>query len=88
MSSGPAKWVRLGILNMKNISSEEIQEIEVEKRIYHPKYNPKVNDIALLKLKKKVQFTPYVRPACIDDVGVLKEKSGIATGWGRTSFGT
>uniref|UniRef100_A0A1B6D4D7 Peptidase S1 domain-containing protein n=2 Tax=Clastoptera arizonana TaxID=38151 RepID=A0A1B6D4D7_9HEMI len=86
-SKGPARWVRLGILNMKNLSNAlGAQEIEVEKRIFHPHYKLKMNDIALLKLKTNANITQYVRPACLDDTGLIKEKSAIATGWGRTSF--
>ncbi|KAF5296978.1 hypothetical protein FQR65_LT10130 [Abscondita terminalis] len=71
--------IRLGDYNLKNevdclkvpgfndYDCNDVQEYEVEERKIHPFYNEmqKINDIALLRMKQKVEFTDYVRPICL-----------------------
>ena len=71
--------VRLGDYNLKNSSDcieltqygsydcSEVQEYGVEKKIIHPFFNKFTfyNDIALLRLNKKVIYSDYVRPICV-----------------------
>lgn len=42
----------------KNVCSPAVEDIGVEKIITHPKYNERkrINDIALIKLERDVQF--------------------------------
>lgn len=78
--------VRLGKLSLINDNDNlEAQDIEVENITIHDKYSRRTrsNDIALIKLKKPVTITKFVRPACLynkDDnpIGVQ------VTGWGLT----
>ncbi|XP_014359306.2 trypsin-1 isoform X2 [Papilio machaon] len=46
------------------------------------------NDIALLKLRKPVNFSRIIKPVCLPPVGTEPAgKEGIVVGWGRTSEG-
>lgn len=55
---------------------------------YHPKYNKPIryNDIALFKLDKDVEFSPYIRPLCLN-VDPIKDKKTVASGWGNVDTG-
>lgn len=68
---------------------KHVQERRIETVIEHPRYHafkPTINDIALLRMDKKVTFTRYVRPLCLDYKGVFKEQEAIATGHGLTAY--
>ncbi|XP_019627168.1 PREDICTED: uncharacterized protein LOC109472036 isoform X2 [Branchiostoma belcheri] len=59
------------------------------RRIYiHPKYGFGY-DVALLKLRKRVRFTPYIRPVCLPDSTTVVQPGTVCTitGWGTTSEG-
>lgn len=60
------------------------QDIEVENFILHDNYTKKYNDIALIKLKSRVSFGLYVRPACINTMDNLSGVQLQAVGWGKT----
>lgn len=46
------------------------------------------HDIALLKLRKPIQFNKNIMPVCLPtDNADPSGKTGIAVGWGRTSEG-
>ncbi|XP_054137338.1 granzyme F-like [Melozone crissalis] len=80
------------ILGAHNISSQEPsqQKIPVGKWVIHPKYSRKgcINDIMLLKLKKKAKINEYVQY-----ISFAKENEHVrvgalcrVSGWGRTSL--
>lgn len=54
--------------------------------IKHDQYKPatKANDIALAKLSRAVEFTNYIRPACLWQNYNINSKTVVATGWGFT----
>ncbi|KAF2903091.1 hypothetical protein ILUMI_03093, partial [Ignelater luminosus] len=83
---GPAQRVRLGIINLN--SNENLQEILISARITHPEHKPpmKYNDIALLKLVYPAQFTPFVRPACLNTEANIPQPTAIATGFGKVTY--
>ena len=61
----------------------------------HPDWNVHVEnywdaDIAFLELANEVQFSPFIRPICIDDrrSKVAKARSGTVVGFGITENGT
>lgn len=80
--------VRLGDLNLVLREFELPEEnIAIESFNAHEKYDPNENknDIAVIKLARKVAFSKYIRPACLGTSNiVLKNKKVIATGWGLT----
>ncbi|CAG9865503.1 unnamed protein product [Phyllotreta striolata] len=45
------------------------------------------HDIALLKLRKPVEFTKQIRPVCLPKTGDPSGRTGTVVGWGRTSEG-
>ncbi|XP_054137628.1 mast cell protease 1A-like [Melozone crissalis] len=80
------------ILGAHNVNRREPnqQKIPVEKWVIHPKYSRKgfINDIVLLKLKKKAKITENVRY-----ISFAKENERVrvgalcrVSGWGRTSL--
>lgn len=58
-------------------------------RIKHPEYQKpaRYHDIALLKLEKPFELNGYVRPACLEIEHELPDKSFIASGFGKMSWG-
>ena len=74
---------------MEKVEKSE-QEITPDNIYVHQEYKDKdfVNDIALVKLKQKMEFGKFVRTVCLPtkdekDLSIPK-KYGIATGWGAT----
>ncbi|XP_044766031.1 serine protease nudel-like isoform X2 [Coccinella septempunctata] len=84
-------WVaRLGALRRSTALPTPYEQIHpVQKIFIHPEYenNGFVNDIALLKLKKSVTFSDYVRPVCLPKEGESLEDEVQCTilGWGQLS---
>ncbi|XP_017783264.1 PREDICTED: venom protease-like [Nicrophorus vespilloides] len=83
--------VRLGDLNLKlDTDDAEPQDFGIKRAIKYPGYirTKSYHDLALLELDRKVNFTDYVKPACLN---VEKNSTNgqvlTATGWGRTQFG-
>lgn len=78
--------IRLGVFDRYGLE-DAVQEFTAANVIKHPGYVGSIfaNDIALVRLNGKVNFTPFVRPACLDDQDVAPQKL-IASGWGLTKF--
>ncbi|KAM8940332.1 prothrombin [Pelodytes ibericus] len=63
----------------------------LERIIVHPKYNWKENldrDIALIQLKRPVQFSDYIHPVCLPTKQIVQSlllggHKGRVTGWGN-----
>lgn len=85
---GPVRYVKLGSLNLiheENVGCPE--DFNVIDRIAHPDYKTSsyYNDIALLKLDRKVNFNPHIRPACLPSTPEVPKKTRLAAmGWGQT----
>ncbi|XP_039757565.1 CLIP domain-containing serine protease 14D-like isoform X2 [Pararge aegeria] len=71
-------------------------EIEIESVIIHPKFNKRNlthADIAIIKLKKSVNFTDFIEPICLPTTEYIKmqdyqhDSSYWTAGWGVTEFG-
>lgn len=41
------------------------------------------NDLSILTLNRQVEFTTYIRPACLGDGRKFQENSGVFAGWGK-----
>ncbi|GJQ82099.1 putative trypsin-like serine protease [Trypoxylus dichotomus] len=77
----------MGMINTENDEDDDvIVETVIKRFIKHPGYKKpsKYNDIALIELIMNVEFTPFVRPACVNTKSALEEHSAIATGFGKT----
>nr|XP_018916831.1 PREDICTED: serine protease snake-like [Bemisia tabaci] len=88
-SLGDPVQVRLGelILNNEDDGASPV-DVRVERTIVHPDYRDdrKYNDIALIRLERKVTFSASIRPSCLHQGGEL-HRLPEATGWGYTEFG-
>ncbi|KAK9888001.1 hypothetical protein WA026_000287 [Henosepilachna vigintioctopunctata] len=86
---GPIRIIRLGTTNLRlPIGRSPAQDIEMQQVMIHPKYSAPImyNDIALVELKKAVDFSSTVLPACLDTDPRLINVPLIAMGWGRLDF--
>ncbi|KAF4009430.1 hypothetical protein G4228_000592 [Cervus hanglu yarkandensis] len=70
----------------------KVEKISMLDKIYiHPRYNWKENldrDIALLKLKRPIEFSDYIHPVCLPDKQTAAKLlqagfKGRVTGWGN-----
>ena len=86
----PTVSVVFGDIRLSNASEHHVS-IPVERIYIHPDYDDYFNDadIAVLRLAEPVNFTDYVRPACLSDV--LDERRHytrcLISGWGDTEIG-
>lgn len=86
---GPAAHVRLGEFNKESNSDDaRPEDFTVIQNIPHPEYKSAstYHDIALLQLDRAATLSPYVRPICLPQARAIKEKSAIASGWGKIGF--
>ncbi|KAI4467778.1 tryptase-related [Holotrichia oblita] len=96
-------FVRLGELDTRNNTDcvdvdgivecgEPFIDIYIENKIIHSDFNSDnfKNDIALIKVAKKIKFTDYVQPICLPfNVDIDLEQSPlIVSGWGTTTTST
>ncbi|XP_058451564.1 serine protease snake-like [Malaya genurostris] len=87
---GPASAIRLGELALDSSNDEAFPEdFSVADLIPHPEYkqSSQYHDIALIKLDRKVTFSPYIRPICLPTDGDISNARSIATGWGTIGYG-
>lgn len=87
--SGPPKVVRLGDLDLTTSDDGSVHvDYDIENIIRHPdyKYPQRYNDIALLKTKKQVDFTKFIRPACLYFESEISHINATAMGWGKTEY--
>lgn len=86
----PPSMVRLGDQNIKS-QDDGLKELDVPiiQHIKHKNYNftSRANDIGLLKLAYSVNFTSFIRPACLWQSNVFVKDKVVATGWGKTEAG-
>ncbi|XP_060132124.1 chymotrypsin-C-like [Zootoca vivipara] len=90
ISSGRTYRVLLGKHNLKEEEAGSVA-VAVEKSIVHEKWNSFliINDIALLKLAKHVQFSDTIQASCLppakDAMLLAQDHPCYVTGWGRLS---
>lgn len=63
---------------------------KIDKRIIHPNYKDNVtyyDDVALFRLERDVQFSPYVRPLCLNTDQSLNPSKLLATIWEYDNYG-
>ncbi|KAK9751282.1 Trypsin [Popillia japonica] len=85
--------VYLGKYYLKVWSIPDIQSHHVSKITRHPQYNFEkfANDIAVIRLSNRAEFTDVVRPICLwqgpKDIDHLIGKLGTVVGWGYDEDG-
>ncbi|XP_017076142.1 transmembrane protease serine 9-like [Drosophila eugracilis] len=99
-SPGKLQSVILGVHNRSSLIDCQgeacepgVMKVDVEETLMHPGYvnrktNYSVHDIALIRLAKKVPYTPYIHPVCLPSLkkvqGWISGHLFFAAGWGRT----
>lgn len=80
--------MRVGLVDL-TIPGDAMQERNIVERLKHPDYKASVryHDIALFKLDRPLELNSRVRPACLEVNAQTSDKSAIATGFGKTSYG-
>ena len=78
--------VVLGRQTQEGPNPHEVQS-SVRQIFIHPGYTASAfngNDLALLRLDSPVQYSDYIRPACLADSGsTFNDTSCYLTGWGK-----
>ncbi|XP_043532492.1 transmembrane protease serine 5 [Chiloscyllium plagiosum] len=90
-SPHPYSWlVYAGILDRQTILFSSVTSYSVEKIIYHDDYDDDTHDsdIALMKLKKPVEFSDTVRAVCLTGYNqqITPGKQCWITGWGHAKL--
>lgn len=69
-------------------STENVSLMELERIFVHENYTGRStqwnNDLALLKVKKDIQFNIFAQPICLTRSEVQDGSPLVATGWGKT----
>ncbi|XP_055594650.1 serine protease 41-like [Uranotaenia lowii] len=82
-------YIKIGETNLKN-PGKETQEHNVSEIIEHPRYDhgSGKNDLAILKLRTSINFTPYIQPICLwrGNSTLSKQPNQLAAivGWSRS----
>ncbi|XP_058981501.1 uncharacterized protein LOC109611842 [Musca domestica] len=67
-----------------------VEDFRIENIISHPEYSSEdhINDIALIKLDRKVQFKEHIKPICLPiHLYTPTEENFFIAGWGHTKNG-
>ncbi|XP_071959501.1 uncharacterized protein [Antedon mediterranea] len=76
----------LGTTTISSATTAGEQRIGIKESYAHPEYNPLIleNDIAILKLERQVEYTDYVRPACVSTNATQFQAGQFCyiSGWG------
>ena len=86
--------VSVGRYHLRQWREKGSKNIEVREYIVHPEYRNRYNadaDIAIIKLREKVTFTPRIQPLCLWN-GLMSLESvvgrnGNVVGWGKDESG-
>lgn len=77
--------IRLGEYDLSVDDDSDHEDVEISEIVHHPAYNgvQAYNDIALIRLKRNVTFTRFIKPACLWQYESLPPGKLIAIGWGQ-----
>ncbi|XP_048201899.1 enteropeptidase [Perognathus longimembris pacificus] len=84
----PSKWTAVLGLHMKsNLTSPHIVTRLIDQIVINPNYNKRTknNDIAMMHLEFKVNYTDYIQPICLPEENQVfhPERNCSIAGWGR-----
>lgn len=82
----PSSGIQIRVGEHDMFSSEGSEEnYQAERVVMHSQYNPRTldNDIALIKVKKPIQFNKYVQPVCLPSKEFSAGTNCYITGWGK-----
>lgn len=84
---GTPAVVRLGEHDLDNEYDHAV-DFDVDRVVRHPLYRGSsvYNDIALVKVKREVRFSSYIRPACLWTLDTINYTLAIASGFGQLGF--
>ncbi|KAJ8921894.1 hypothetical protein NQ315_008527 [Exocentrus adspersus] len=87
---GPVRVVRVGTNVLNPRREQDYSDLTISRVVVHPYYETpsSYNDIALLKLQRKVQFSRNTLPACLNSAFNvnLATNTLLAVGWGRMEY--
>lgn len=88
-TGGAPTMIRIGT-NSLSQDTEGLQQIPIESIAVHPSYRSHYvyNDIAVLKMARRVEFSEYIQPACLYQSFVPNHNFPTASGWGALSYGS
>ena len=68
-----------------NVCAHPTVIIDIEEKIKHEQYDEErfLNDIALIRLSKKVYFTDFIKPICLPSPLASKNTDYSIAGWGE-----
>ncbi|KAM5281293.1 enteropeptidase [Ctenodactylus gundi] len=87
----PSKWrAALGLHTRWNLTSPQVQARLIDQIVINPHYNRrrKDNDIAMMHLEFKVNYTDYIQPICLPEESqvFLPGRNCSIAGWGRIIY--
>ncbi|XP_046827166.1 venom serine protease-like [Vespa crabro] len=82
--------VIVGEHNIRTINNTKTTRLYlIDDIIVHPNYRPKLNDLAVIKLQKRLEYSMRIGPACLPFYYTWQNFTGTvvtAVGWGHTNF--
>ncbi|CAH1778260.1 unnamed protein product [Owenia fusiformis] len=73
------------VVGAHNISLNESTKVKIKSIVLHQDYSSKYdNDIAIVKLERRVSYTNEIRPVCLPDATPKSKTVCVVTGWGVT----
>ena len=78
-----AKYLTI-VAGVSDYISSDLMKFEVESYVRHSKFttNDGTYDVAVLTLKKPIEFNERMMPICLDSVGAEVGAIAVAAGWG------
>ncbi|XP_027269120.1 enteropeptidase isoform X3 [Cricetulus griseus] len=87
----PTRWTAFLGLNMQsNLTSPQVERRVIDQIVINPHYDKrrKFNDIAMMHLEFKVNYTDYIQPICLPEENQIFVPGRICSiaGWGYTEI--
>ncbi|XP_052751870.1 serine protease gd-like [Galleria mellonella] len=85
--------VKVGVYNLEDWGDDVTVTRTLEAAYIHESYNVSTlaNDISVFTLERNVEFSTYIRPACLwsgnTDLSRVVGASGVVAGWGTNELG-